>query len=386
MIGNVVNGYRILRQLGCGGMAVVYYAENNLGLPVAIKVLKPEFSNNKEVLNRFREEASIMYKLRDIDGVCNVIDLVEQPSLMIVMEYLDGMTLADFIKKSLIKDEKQIADICRMVLTALGEAHHRGIIHRDIKPSNLFLTAEGKVKILDFGISKILFGEGELGTELETETKSRIGTIAYMSPEQIKYTAKVDQRTDIYSFALTLYNMLTGEDPLNMESDSLDAVPNPRLAKAIYHAIRKKSDQRTPDCATFLREIQEALKPTSESEPNPTPIPESSPKPNPNSEPKSFLLGTIDYRKKFLRSLCWLLFSIVFMVGLNSAVYGYSESRRYDWNVKWKEHSEWEKDSENYRKCLEQLELMKQSRYDEMFIESDRIEVKSKEDKADEWF
>lgn len=386
MIGTVVNGYRILRQLECGGMAVVYYAENNLGLPVAIKVLKPEFSNNKEVLSRFREEAAIMYKLRDIDGVCKVIDLVEQPALMIVMEYLDGTTLADFIKKSLIKDEKQIADICRMVLTALGEAHHRGIIHRDIKPSNLFLTTEGKVKILDFGISKILFGEGESGTELETETKSRMGTIAYMSPEQIKYTAKVDQRTDIYSFALTLYNMLTGEDPLNMESDSLDAVPNPRLAQAIYHAIRKNPDQRTPDCAIFLREIQEALEPTSESKPNPKPIPEPTPKPNPNPEPKSFLLGTIDYRKKLLRSLCWLFFSIVFMAGLNSAVYDYSERWRWNYNDKLDEYRGWEEESENYRKCLEWLELMEQSWYDEIFIESDSIVVKSEEDDTDEWF
>lgn len=240
-------------------MATVYYAENNLHLRVAIKVLKEKFSKDPEVISRFKREAQIMMRLDDVENVCHVYDCREfEGKLVIIMEYLEGLNLRDYVKKKgPIHDYDAIRRMCAQVLDALSVAHSRNIIHRDIKPSNLFLVKGGIIKLLDFGISKILFGEDEEATEQETQTRQKMGTISYMSPEQIKSTAEVDGRTDIYAFGMTLYNLMTGNDPLEMESDSLNEIPDERLVAAIRHAIRKNLERRTPDCQTFLKELQD---------------------------------------------------------------------------------------------------------------------------------
>lgn len=262
MIGTVIDGYKILRQLGEGGMATVYYAENSLGRRVAIKVLKEKFTRDPDVIHRFRREAQIMMKLDDLENVCRVYDCREfEGKLIIVMEYLEGMNFRDYVlKKGPVHNYDAVRRMCAQVLNTLSVAHSRNIVHRDIKPSNLFLTKGGIVKILDFGISKIVFSDDPDGTDVATQTQQKMGTISYMSPEQIRATGEVDGRTDIYSFGLTLYNLMTGNDPLDMESDSLNAIPDAGLVAAIRHAIRKNVAQRTPDCKTFLKEVQAAEK------------------------------------------------------------------------------------------------------------------------------
>lgn len=258
MIGKIINGYKLLRILGEGGMATVYYAENNLGLKAAVKILKEKFSNDPNVSTRFKQEAKIMMKLDDVKGVCRVYDCVEyEGKLVIIMEYLEGMNLRDYVeKKGPIHNYAAIRRMAVQVLQTLSVAHDREIVHRDIKPANLFLVKGGIIKLLDFGISKILFSDDENGTEYETQTRQKMGTLSYMSPEQIKSTATVDARTDIYAFGLTLYNLMTGNDPLDMEEDSWGEIDDPHLVKAIKHAVRKKLECRTPDCQTFLSELQ----------------------------------------------------------------------------------------------------------------------------------
>lgn len=141
------------------------------------------------------------------------------------MEYLDGMDLGEYVKqKGAIKDMSFIRDICNQVLPALGEAHRQGVIHRDIKPSNLFLTNDGDIKLLDFGIAKILFGSDDDATERQTTTNKYMGTLSYMSPEQIMNLSDIDHRADIYSFGLTLFHFITGENPVYIDNDSLSAI------------------------------------------------------------------------------------------------------------------------------------------------------------------
>lgn len=262
MIGTVINGYKILREIGKGGMATVYYGENTLGKKAAIKVLNDEFSTRSNLLNRFLKEADIMMALDKEDGICQVYDrTISEGQYVIIMEYLEGMSLKQYVRdRGPIHNFDQLRTIARQVLTTLGEAHRLGIVHRDIKPSNLFYTTDGKVKILDFGISKVIQDtekedDSEATDDDGTTTKQKLGTLAYMSPEQIKCTADVDQRTDIYSFGISLYFLMTGKDPLLMEDDSLTEIHDMPFQQAIRHATRKDRDKRTPDCGTFLKEI-----------------------------------------------------------------------------------------------------------------------------------
>lgn len=262
MIGTVINGYKILREIGKGGMATVYYGENSLGKKAAIKVLNDELSKRRNLLHRFKKEADIMLALDKKEGICQVYDRTESEGrYIIVMEYLEGMTMNQYIKeKGPIRDGDVLRRLCKQVLTSLEEAHHMGIVHRDIKPSNLFYTIDGKVKLLDFGISKVIMDadkeeDTDMTEEDSTSTRQKMGTLAYMSPEQIKCTGDVDQRTDVYSFGITLYYLMTGKDPLLMEDDSLTEIDDILFQQAIRHATRKDRDKRTPDCSTFLKEI-----------------------------------------------------------------------------------------------------------------------------------
>lgn len=272
MIGTEISGYTILRKIGEGGMAIIYYAQNNIGKSVAIKILKDQYSTNNDIKRRFRQEADIMMSLDNIDGIRKVIDRTETPDgkLAIILEYLDGVDLNEYIKRNgCIKDNKVIRDYCKQVLTALGNAHKRGIVHRDIKPSNLFLTTDGKVKILDFGISKILFGDDSDATERQTTTNKYFGTLTYMSPEQIKSIPDIDYRTDIYSFALTVFHLMTGENPADLDEYSMGGIEDERICRAIKNATIKNRDKRTQTCEQFLEDIFQQK--TSVSEPPPKP-------------------------------------------------------------------------------------------------------------------
>lgn len=207
MTGKTISHYKILEKLGEGGMGIVYLAEDTkLKRKVALKFLPPSFSVDEESKQRFIKEAQSASAL-DHNNICTIfeIDETENKELFIAMAYYDGETLKEKIKnKPLNKDEA--IDIIIQSAEGLIKAHEIGIIHRDIKPANIFISSEGVVKILDFGIAKVS-GQTQL-----TQKGSLIGTLAYMSPEQASGET-VDQRTDVWSLGVVLYEMITGQQP-----------------------------------------------------------------------------------------------------------------------------------------------------------------------------
>ncbi|MGE0546180.1 MAG: serine/threonine-protein kinase [Kofleriaceae bacterium] len=215
--GSELGGYRIVRQIGAGGMGTVWLAEHvKLGRKAALKVLHPSFSHQPDVVTRFFNEARAATAIPD-PGIVQVFDFGHSADGIpyIVMELLEGEALDRRLHRL---GGLPIADslrILRQVASTLGLAHQRGIVHRDIKPENIFLVRDPEVaggeraKLLDFGIAKLL---GEQ-TNNQTQTKTVIGTPLYMSPEQCRGTGNVDQRSDVYSMGCVLFRLVTGTPP-----------------------------------------------------------------------------------------------------------------------------------------------------------------------------
>jgi serine/threonine protein kinase/formylglycine-generating enzyme required for sulfatase activity len=206
MIGKIILHYNILEKLGEGGMGVVYKAEDTkLKREVAIKFLPHQISVNKEERKRFEIEAQAAAALNH-PKIATIHAIEESDDEMfIVMEYIDGVELKEKIRSSPLPVDESI-NIATQIAEGLEAAHKNGIVHRDIKSQNIMITSDGKVKIMDFGLAKIK------GGSQVTKIGTTIGTAAYMSPEQAK-GEEVDQRTDIWSFGVVLYEMLTGELP-----------------------------------------------------------------------------------------------------------------------------------------------------------------------------
>jgi hypothetical protein len=214
MIGETIGNYRVLAQIGQGGMGTVYQAEDIvLGRKVAIKVLNPGLVvHGGNELERFQAEARIQANLNH----ANVVTLLSfepcRDSYCMIMEYVHGKTLAELVRRIGAFPSHIVVSIARQALEGLSAAHRQQVVHRDLKSSNIMMTPEGVAKVMDFGIAKAQ------GAKNLTASGVQVGTILYMSPEQVK-GERVDARSDIYSFGIILFELLTGSVPFKDESD-----------------------------------------------------------------------------------------------------------------------------------------------------------------------
>lgn len=266
-IGVMLDGrYEIEKRIGAGGMADVYKAYDVVEKQVvAVKILKNEFINNDEFLRRFKNESKAVSMLSH-PNIVKVFDVgFNEECRFIVMEYIDGITLRDYIENQKVVDWREAVHLSVQILRALGHAHERGIIHRDIKPQNIMMFSDGTVKVMDFGIAKFTY---EMGI---TATAQTIGSVHYISPEQA--CGKVtDGKSDIYSVGIVLYEMLTGKKPFDTDNPVTVAVMQmnnqaelPRavnssipvgIEEIVRKAIEKDPEQRYQSATEMIKDLE----------------------------------------------------------------------------------------------------------------------------------
>ncbi len=253
MINDKVLNYIITRSIGKGGMAEVFEAEHQTfdDRKVAIKILDPVLARNEKIANRFANEAKIMAKLEH-KNIVKVMDFEKRTDMLaIVMERLVGKSLTEYLREKGKLKKQEAINIFKQALNAFEFAHKKGVVHRDVKPSNIFVETHknNNVKILDFGIAKLL----ESNTN-DTNTGAQMGTPIYMSPEQVKDSKNIDQRSDIYSLGVVLYYMLAGKPAYDSTSlsnfDIYTKIVNEPMPELPEHpginAIIKKATAKNP--------------------------------------------------------------------------------------------------------------------------------------------
>ncbi|MEJ2369033.1 MAG: protein kinase, partial [Acidobacteriota bacterium] len=274
LVETTVSHYRIIQKLGGGGMGVVYKAEDtSLGRSVALKFLPDEFSHDPQKLERFRREAWAASSLNH-PNICTIYEIGEHEGRMfIAMELVEGNTLAEKLKGGPLPIE-EAADISRQIGEALEEAHEHNIVHRDLKPANVMITPKGRVKILDFGLAKLVRPvEHDAPTReisLQTQAGTVMGTVPYMAPEQLRGES-VDARADLYALGGVLYEMTTGQRPFpetqtnRLIADILTTSPRPPhelnpqvtadLETVVLKALSRDRSERYQSAQEFLTDL-----------------------------------------------------------------------------------------------------------------------------------
>jgi serine/threonine protein kinase/cytochrome c-type biogenesis protein CcmH/NrfG len=277
MIGRTISHYKIVSQIGEGGMGIVYEAEDtNLGRHVALKFLPPSMASDESLLQRFQREARAASSLNH-PNICTIHGIEQAGSeQFIAMELLDGESLAERIRRGPIEIDVLLT-LAVQIVDALESAHSKGIVHRDLKPANIFVTSRGQAKILDFGLAKIdrvVAGDATAIRDELTSAGATVGTVSYMSPEQARGIV-TDTRTDLFSFGTVLYQMATGTLPFPGETSAVifesilnrDPLPvtqfNPSLPadlnRILIQALEKDRDlrfQTANDLKTALKRLK----------------------------------------------------------------------------------------------------------------------------------
>ena len=268
MIGQNIGKYRVLDRIGRGGMGTVYRAiDETLHRDVAIKVLNTEL-NDPSVARRFRAEAVTVARLNH-PGIATVYELFQhEGQWLMVMEFVRGETLEALVTRKGSLPHPEAVDLCMQALAALAHAHSLGVVHRDLKPANIMFTESGTVKVMDFGIARVV------GTEHLTSAGFMMGTPAYMAPEQV-LGEDIDARADLYAMGVVLYHLLTGKlpfkghTPFEMAQSRLRDQPTPVrsvraelppwLETVLAMAIHREPQRRFQSAPTFREALRRGL-------------------------------------------------------------------------------------------------------------------------------
>ena len=242
--------------IGLGGMGRVYRAQQpQLSRTVALKVLSPGLVNDPEWAERFTREARALARLSH-PNIVQVFEFGDQPMPFLLMEYVEGVNLRQAMEQGRLSASETLAIVPKLC-DALQYAHEHGVLHRDIKPENILIDGEGRVKVVDFGLAK-LRDESALHFTL-TQTGAKLGTVAYMAPEQIEKPADVDHRADLYSLGVVLYEMLTGELPLGRFPAPSEACGvDSRLDGVVMRSLEKKREKRFQNAGELRTGIADA--------------------------------------------------------------------------------------------------------------------------------